>query len=82
MIMDATPSFLSRNDEDQQDDREELPPPRVHQTPFPMYPMMPPQLQTTKTDLFGSIQWHMILLGVILGFVLSSMRPIVIKSIP
>lgn len=44
--------------------------------------MMPPQLPTTKPDLFGSIQWHMILLGVILGFVLSSMRPIVIKSIP
>lgn len=77
--MDAGPSFLSRNDEDPQEDRAELPPPHAHHTPFPMYPQM---IQTQKPDIFSSVQWHMILLGVIVGYLLASMSrpPIIIKG--
>ena len=75
--MDATPSFLSRNDEDQQDDHVELQPPRAHHTPFQMYP---PMYQTPKTDMFSGIQWHLVVLGIIIGAILMSMRPVIIKG--
>lgn len=77
-IMDATPSFLSRNDEDQQDDHVELQPPHAHHTPFPMY--HPTMMQMPKNDLFNGIQWHLVVLGIIIGAILMSMRPVIIKG--
>ena len=77
------PPFLSRNEEFPQpqelDDRADSPPHRVSQMAFqPMYYPQPPP----PKDLLSSVQWHWILLGIIIGALLMNMRPVVIKSAP
>lgn len=77
------PPFLSRNEEYQPqpvlDDQEDSQPHRVSQMAFPqMYYPQP----TPPKDLLSSVQWHWILLGIIIGALLMNMRPVVIKSAP
>ena len=78
------PPFLSRNEEfppqQELDDREDSQPHRVSHTPFPQ--MAYPQLIQPKPDLLSSIQWHWILLGIVIGALLMNMRPVIIKGAP
>jgi hypothetical protein len=78
------PPFLSRSEEYQQpqelDDHEDSQPRRVSHTPFPQI-LYPPQLQP-RQDLMSSIQWHWILLGIVIGALLMNMRPVIIKGSP
>jgi hypothetical protein len=43
--------------------------------------LYPPQLQP-RQDLMSSIQWHWILLGIVIGALLMNMRPVIIKGSP